>query len=76
MINKQYLVGKKLGNGSFGDVFEGTDRENGTKVAIKMEHKDSRYPILVFRDNRKWKFHQSVIKDVYFIEDGVDVIVY
>lgn len=58
LINRQYLVGKKLGNGSFGDVFQGTDRDNGNKVAIKMEHKDSRHPILA----HEYEIYQQIYR--------------
>lgn len=58
LINKQYLIGKKLGNGSFGDVFHGRDIKNNINVAIKMEHINSRHPIL----SHEYEIYQSIFK--------------
>lgn len=37
-VGEKYLLGKKLGSGSFGEIFLGTDTENNQHVAIKMVH--------------------------------------
>jgi casein kinase 1 len=42
----RYVVGAKVGSGSFGDIFAGLDRQNGEKVAIKVESSSARNPKL------------------------------
>ncbi|XP_023227492.1 casein kinase I-like [Centruroides sculpturatus] len=37
IIGGKYTLSKKLGKGSFGDIYIGEDRDNGEKVAIKLE---------------------------------------
>lgn len=35
--NKKFQIDKKIGSGSFGDIYLGTNSSNGEEVAIKME---------------------------------------
>ena len=35
-VGEKYLLGKKLGGGSFGEIYLGTDTESGQHVAIKI----------------------------------------
>ena len=37
MWDGKFLVGKKLGSGSFGDIYLGTHRQTSAEVAIKFE---------------------------------------
>ena len=37
MWDGKFLIGKKLGSGSFGDIYLGTDRQTSAEVAIKFE---------------------------------------
>lgn len=37
-VGGRYRLGKKIGAGSFGEIFEGTDIFGGGEVAIKLEH--------------------------------------
>ncbi|EKE41110.1 hypothetical protein ENUP19_0296G0012 [Entamoeba nuttalli] len=46
IIHDRYKLEKKLGGGSFGDVFQGTDLETGQSVAIKIELKKCKHPQL------------------------------
>eukprot|EP01060_Flectonema_neradi_P020826 TRINITY_DN2832_c10_g1_i1.p1 TRINITY_DN2832_c10_g1~~TRINITY_DN2832_c10_g1_i1.p1 ORF type:complete len:330 (+),score=53.81 TRINITY_DN2832_c10_g1_i1:151-1140(+) len=47
-INSRYRIGAKLGSGSFGDIYQGTDLKNHESVAIKLENAQSKYPQLVY----------------------------
>ncbi|KAJ4329555.1 Palmitoylated plasma membrane-bound casein kinase, partial [Ascochyta clinopodiicola] len=46
VVGARYRVGKKIGEGSFGVVFEGADRLNQQQVAIKFESHKSKAPQL------------------------------
>ncbi|ELP89559.1 casein kinase I isoform alpha, putative [Entamoeba invadens IP1] len=47
VIHDIYKLEKKLGGGSFGDVFQGLDITNKTQVAIKIELKSCKHPQLL-----------------------------
>lgn len=47
-MGKNYRVGRKIGSGSFGDIYLGTDLINGSEVAIKMESTRRKNPHLLF----------------------------
>jgi serine/threonine protein kinase len=44
-INRRYKLGKRIGAGAFGEIYEGSD-ESGNTVAIKLEQKGCEYPQL------------------------------
>lgn len=44
----KFRLTKKIGSGSFGDVYEAQDETTKEKVAVKMERRDSRHPQLLF----------------------------
>ena len=45
-IGDQYVLGKKLGSGSFGQIFEDEERKTGRRVAIKLEERRAKHPQL------------------------------
>ena len=45
-IGDKYVLGKKLGAGSFGQIFEGRERKTGRRVAVKLEERRARHPQL------------------------------
>ena len=47
-VGGRYRLGKKIGTGSFGEIFEGTDIFDNSPVAIKLEHNTVKYPQLLF----------------------------
>jgi len=63
LINDQYILGKKLGYGSFGEVFHGTDVKTRQSVAIKMEPLNSEHQIL--------SHEYQVYQDIY--QPGCDL---
>lgn len=42
MIGKKYKLSKKLGRGAFGEIWEGINMTDKTKIAIKFEDVDLR----------------------------------
>lgn len=47
MANK-YRLGRKIGSGSFGDIYLGTHISTGEEVAIKLESIKSKHPQLLY----------------------------
>ena len=47
-VGGRYRLGKKIGTGAFGEIFEGTDIFDNSSVAIKLEHNSVKYPQLLF----------------------------
>ncbi|KAJ3118422.1 serine/threonine protein kinase [Nowakowskiella sp. JEL0407] len=47
-VGNKYRVGKKIGSGSFGDIYLGTNIINGEEVAIKMESVKAKHPQLEY----------------------------
>jgi len=47
-VGGRYRLGKKIGAGAFGEIYEGVDIFNGSEVAIKLEHYTSKHPQLLF----------------------------
>lgn len=54
-VARKFRVGSKIGSGSFGEIYSGTNVHTGQEVAIKLEHVKSMHPQLmhesrVYRD--------------------------
>nr|CCC47830.1 putative casein kinase [Trypanosoma vivax Y486] len=47
-VGNRFRVGQKIGSGSFGEIFRGTNVQNGDPVAIKLEQAKTRHPQLAF----------------------------
>jgi serine/threonine protein kinase len=47
-VGQKYRLGKKIGSGSFGDIYLGTNIEDGCEVAIKLESVKTRHPQLLY----------------------------
>lgn len=45
-VNKKYKVGKRLGSGAFGEIYQGIDMFTGEEVAIKVESVAADHPQL------------------------------
>lgn len=48
VANGKYRLGRKIGNGSFGDVYVGTSVTSGEEVAIKLENCKTSHPQLAY----------------------------
>ena len=55
-VGKKYRIDRKIGSGSFGDIYLGMDSTNGEPVAIKLESIKSRHPQLL----RELKIYKSL----------------
>lgn len=47
-MGHKYRLGRKIGSGSFGDIYIGTNITNGEEVAIKLESTQSKHPQLQY----------------------------
>lgn len=47
-MGQKWRLGKKIGSGSFGDIYLGTNTETGQEVAIKLEVTKTRHPQLLY----------------------------
>lgn len=48
IIGSKYQVGRKMGSGSFGEIYVATNIINGEEVAVKMEHANCAHPQLEY----------------------------
>ncbi|KAG8925327.1 casein kinase I [Tulasnella sp. 419] len=73
MVGQHYQVGKKIGEGSFGVVFEGVNTLNGQPVAIKFEPRKSDAPQLrdEYRSYRILNGCFGVPQVYYFGQEGL-----
>ena len=56
LIFFQYRLGRKIGSGSFGDIYLGTNMTTGEEVAIKLEALRGKHPQLL----RETKIYRSL----------------
>jgi len=47
-LSGKYRLGRKIGSGSFGDIYVGTNMNNAEEVAIKLESIKSKHPQLIY----------------------------
>lgn len=47
-VGKKYRLGRKIGSGSFGDIYLGTNMTTGDEVAIKLESVKTKHPQLLY----------------------------
>ena len=45
-IAGRYRLGRKIGGGSFGDIYIATDISSGDEVAVKLENRKTKHPQL------------------------------
>jgi casein kinase I homolog HRR25 len=46
IIDNRFLIGQKIGAGSFGEIYRATDLKTGEIVAAKVESKETKHPQL------------------------------
>ncbi|GMF97763.1 hypothetical protein B5S33_g2863 [[Candida] boidinii] len=73
VVGLHYKIGKKIGEGSFGVIFEGANMINGIPVAIKFEPRKTEAPQL--RDEYRTYKHLNGVKGIpnayYFGQEGL-----
>ena len=74
-VGKKFRLGRKIGSGSFGDIYYGTHLTTGEEVAIKLEPVKSEHPQLV-RETKIYSFLKGVGKNTSLFYDFVVFFVY
>lgn len=54
-VGRKYRIGRKIGSGSFGDIYHGTNLISGEEVAIKLEPIRTKHPQLDY-ESRVYKY--------------------
>jgi casein kinase 1/casein kinase I family protein HRR25 len=70
-IGQKYRLGRKIGSGSFGDVYLGTDVTTGEDVAIKLERIRTKHPQLLY-ESKLYRILQGEPGVPYMRWFGVD----
>mmetsp|Transcript_164026 Transcript_164026/g.398638 ORF Transcript_164026/g.398638 Transcript_164026/m.398638 type:complete len:351 (-) Transcript_164026:233-1285(-) len=70
-VGKKYRLGKKIGSGSFGDIYLGTNVSTGEEVAMKLESTKSKHPQLVY-EAKLYKILQGAVGIPYIRWYGVE----
>eukprot|EP00435_Cladocopium_sp_Y103_P047252 s378_g13.t2 len=47
-VGNIYCLGRKLGSGSFGEIYYAVDSQTGKELAVKLERVDSKHPMLLY----------------------------
>ena len=66
IVGGRYRIIKKIGDGSFTEIYEGSDIFDNSKVAIKLEHNSIKYPQLIFESKLLKSFTGIGIPKVYW----------
>lgn len=70
-VGKKYRLGRKIGSGSFGDIYLGTNVSTGEEVAMKLESKKSKHPQLVY-EAKLYKLLQGAVGIPYIRWYGLE----
>ena len=61
LVAEEFRVGPKIGSGSFGEIYAGTNVHTGEEVAIKLEPLRSKHPQLLY-ESKIYKILQGGCK--------------
>jgi serine/threonine protein kinase len=63
-VARKFRVGPKIGSGSFGEIYAGTNVHTGEEVAIKLEPLKSKHPQLLY-ESKIYRVLQGGCKLLY-----------
>eukprot|EP01017_Pseudomicrothorax_dubius_P018362 TRINITY_DN2034_c0_g2_i1.p1 TRINITY_DN2034_c0_g2~~TRINITY_DN2034_c0_g2_i1.p1 ORF type:complete len:337 (-),score=68.42 TRINITY_DN2034_c0_g2_i1:155-1165(-) len=69
---RRYILTKKLGEGSFGEAFQGIDLKTKEEIAVKLEKRGSRFPQLHYES----KLYAYLHEDAAAWENGIPRVYY
>lgn len=72
VVGGRFVLAKKIGNGSFGNVYLGKDQETDEKVALKLEHEATAHPQLIneHRAYRRMEGETGIPRILWFGREG------
>lgn len=70
-VGKKYRLGRKIGSGSFGDIYLGTNVTTGEEVAIKLENVKTKHPQLIY-ESKLYRIFQGGVGIPYIQWNGVE----
>lgn len=65
-VARKFRVGPKIGSGSFGEIYAGTNVHTGEEVAIKLEPLKSKHPQLLY-ESKIYRVLQGGCKSLIII---------
>lgn len=65
-VGRKYKLGRKLGSGSFGDIYHGTNMTTGEEVAIKLESIRSQHHPQLLRETKIYRSLAGIRKLLIF----------
>jgi serine/threonine protein kinase len=66
-VGRKYRLGRKIGSGSFGDIYLGTNMTTGEEVAIKLESVKTRHPQLLY-ESKIYRILQGGCESIWCFE--------
>ncbi len=70
-VGKSFRLGRKIGSGSFGDIYLGTNMTTGEEVAIKLESVKSKHPQLLY-ESKLYRIFQGGVGIPYIRWYGME----
>lgn len=70
-VARKYRVGPKIGSGSFGEIYAGTNVHTGEEVAIKLEALKSKHPQLLY-ESKIYRILQGGCKWIIVLQQLFD----
>jgi serine/threonine protein kinase len=74
-VARKFRVGPKIGSGSFGEIYAGTNVHTGEEVAIKLEPLKTKHPQLLY-ESKIYRVLQGGCKVLLFLRLFVDFLFY
>lgn len=65
-INRRFRIGPKIGSGSFGEIYRGTNVLTGEEVAIKLEPVQTKHPQLMY-ESKIYRILKGGCKLCYYL---------
>ncbi len=70
-VGKKYRLGRKIGSGSFGDIYLGANVTTGEEVAIKLESVKTKHPQVLY-ESKLYRVFQGGVGIPYIRWYGVE----